>query len=462
MALNRVRILGNLPEDRKRIATLLEEFSIRTQILDEGCDYPEKDCQAIAILCHNGEELCRLHRQLPAPLRKKPLIAFHSGPQLQPEHDLATRLFPIQLDEAARKLKPVLEQIEKNALSTARRRQQSLQSLEGNSLGIRKVKRLIEKVANTEASVLILGESGTGKELVARAIHRMSDRGDQPFVPVNCGAIPKDLLESELFGHEKGAFTGAITTRTGRFEMARGGTLFLDEIGDMDINMQVKLLRVLQEKVFERVGSSRSQKADVRIIAATHRNLEQAIADGKFREDLFYRLNVFPIEVPPLRERREDIPALAHSMIRRLAKEQGSYTLDAETLDTLMNHSWPGNVRELANLIERLRILYPGETVRLVDLPATYARNHRAAVEHHESIPLTAGQITLPSTQLATGDFDLKEHLQNVELEYIREALTQSNGVVAAAAKLLNLRRTTLVEKMRKYRIGREESVSHF
>ncbi len=460
MALHSVHIPGNRPEARERIATLLKKHSIQPQVGEIENTPPAQDCQAVAILCHDAEDLCRQYRQLPAPLHRKPLIALHSEAELNLTETLAAPLFPVPLDDADEQLGVVLARIEKNALSSARRRRQSLQSLEGNSLGIRKVKRLIEKVANTEASVLILGESGTGKELVARAIHRMSDRGDQPFVPVNCGAIPKDLLESELFGHEKGAFTGAITARVGRLEMARGGTLFLDEIGDMDINMQVKLLRVLQEKVFERVGSSRTQKADVRIIAATHRNLEQAIADGRFREDLYYRLNVFPIEMPPLRERREDIPALAHSMIQRLAKEQGSFTLDTETLDALMNHDWPGNVRELANLIERLRILYPGETVRLEDLPATYARHRLPPSDKPQPTALSAAGISLPSAQLASGDFDLKEHLQHIELEYIREALAQTNGVVAAAAKLLNLRRTTLVEKMRKYRIGREESVS--
>ncbi|RUR08957.1 sigma-54-dependent Fis family transcriptional regulator [Legionella sp. km772] len=214
-------------------------------------------------------------------------------------------------------------QIARETLKTLSNHQNKtpLSRLVGNSDGIRFVRRLIDQVANTDASVLILGESGTGKEVVARTIHTLSSRSAKPFIPINCGAIPGELLESELFGHEKGAFTGAITSRQGRFELANGGTLFLDEIGDMPLAMQVKLLRVLQEQSFERVGANKSITVNVRIIAATHRNLEQAIQEGKFREDLFYRLNVFPIEMPPLRERREDIPLLFNELISRIENE---------------------------------------------------------------------------------------------------------------------------------------------
>ena len=263
------------------------------------------------------------------------------------------------------------------------RRSSSVQSIEGDSAAINKVRRLIEQVANTDASVLILGESGTGKEIVARMLHRQSDRVEKPFIPVNCGAIPKELLESELFGHEKGAFTGAVAKRVGRFEMAEGGTLFLDEIGDMDQEMQVKLLRVLQEKSFERVGGGKTQKADVRIIAATHRNLERSIEQGDFREDLFYRLNVFPIEMPALRERDEDIPALIESMIGRLANERGAYEIDKSAMDILQYYCWPGNVRELSNLVERLRILYSGETIFPANLPQKYSQLEAAV--HHQN-----------------------------------------------------------------------------
>ena len=232
------------------------------------------------------------------------------------------------------------------AQSSHEKRTSLFRSLVGNSDSIRQVRRLIEQVANTEASVLLLGESGTGKEVVARNIHALSSRHSKPFIPINCGAIPAELLESELFGHEKGAFTGAITSRQGRFELANGGTLFLDEIGDMPLAMQVKLLRVLQERCFERVGSNRSVEVNVRIIAATHRNLEQAIEEGKFREDLFYRLNVFPIDMPPLRARREDLPLLVNELIARIEGEnRPSVRIMPGALEALSRYQWPGNVR---------------------------------------------------------------------------------------------------------------------
>jgi len=344
------------------------------------------------------------------------------------------------------------------------RKPELFRSLVGNSAIIRQVRKLIDQVAATDANVLILGESGTGKEVVARNIHYYSSRREGPFVPINCGAIPPDLLESELFGHEKGAFTGAITTRQGRFELAEGGTLFLDEIGDMSLPMQVKLLRVLQERVFERVGSNRSIRCNVRIIAATHRNLEAMISDGKFREDLFYRLNVFPIETPPLRARREDIPLLIEELILRIEHEQGAAVrLTPVAVAALMNHPWPGNVRELANLMERLAILHPFGQVDARDLPERY-RPANVAVEEPEQLPAPAFLVPEAASmpRMPQQGVDLKEHLANIEVSLIKQALDASDGVVSQAAKLLNLGRTTLVEKLRKYGLQRSDDTAGF
>lgn len=332
-------------------------------------------------------------------------------------------------------------------------------SLVGESDAIKQVRKLIGQVADTEASVLILGESGTGKEVIARNIHALSSRTGKPFIPINCGAIPGELLESELFGHEKGAFTGAITTRQGRFELANGGTLFLDEIGDMPLAMQVKLLRVLQERCFERVGSNKSIMVDVRIIAATHRNLEEAIKEGNFREDLFYRLNVFPIEVPPLRARKDDLHMLFTELIARIEGENkpGVRLLPA-ALDILSHYHWPGNVRELANLVERLTILYPNGVVDIHDLPRRF-RTENSSSEHGivGSERDTLLQMIAHEQMSNSDGIDLKEHLVKTELALISKALNEADWVVAHAASFLNMRRTTLVEKMRKYGLIRPE-----
>jgi len=332
----------------------------------------------------------------------------------------------------------------------------------GSSPAIAVMNRMIEQVSPFDTSVLLLGESGTGKEMAARAIHAASPRRLHPFVAINCGAIPSELLESELFGHEKGAFTGAIATRKGRFELAEGGTLFLDEIGDMSLPMQVKLLRVLQERMYERVGSNQTIRCDVRIIAATHRDLDHAIAPGgTFRADLYYRLNVFPIELPPLRERRQDIPDLLAAFSERLA-ERGhrAPVLTNDACMTLCNYAWPGNVRELGNLVERLAVLFADRVVRTGDLPAQYRAHALDAME------ADTGEIDVPQSrpakvsvaELAFGDegLDLREHLANIEIALIRQALAAANGVVAQAAKSLRLQRTTLVEKLRKYELTAE------
>ncbi|MBL6750909.1 MAG: sigma-54-dependent Fis family transcriptional regulator [Nevskia sp.] len=336
----------------------------------------------------------------------------------------------------------------------------------GNSVAIRRVRRMLEQVAPHDSTVLITGESGTGKEVAARAIHEQSGRRNRPFVAVNCGAIPSELLESELFGHEKGAFTGAITARRGRFEMADGGTLFLDEIGDMSLHMQVKILRVLQERTYERVGSSRSVHCDVRIIAATHRNLEDAIVKGMFREDLYYRLNVFPVEMPPLRERLEDLPLLITDLLASLDRDgHGKVGISAEAVHALRAYHWPGNVRELSNLVERLAVLYPHAEVTAADLPSRYRGALGGAVMPvpavFEAAPLpvaAAGPLAgaAQPSQLPTDGLNLKDHIEAIEVSLIRQALERAGGVVAHAAKLLDMRRTTLVEKLRKYGLHRE------
>jgi sigma-54 specific flagellar transcriptional regulator A len=333
-------------------------------------------------------------------------------------------------------------------------------SLVGRSRGICAVRDLIERVAPTEATVMILGETGTGKEVVARNIHYYSARRGGPFVAVNCGAIPADLLESELFGHEKGSFTGALTQRKGRFELASGGTLFLDEIGDMALDMQVKLLRVLQEQSFDRVGGTSSIAADVRIVAATHRDLEAMIEAGRFREDLYYRLNVVPIEMPPLRERREDIPLLISELNARLGRRGLSAKgVSDNALRAMLVYDWPGNVRELANLVERCAILAVGEEIELTDLPKRIQAVSPVPVER-EPAPQPKDVMDIDLDQFDFQEVKLKGLLELLEMRLIRQALDRSGGIVAHAAERLGLRRTTLVEKIRKLGIERPATAS--
>jgi sigma-54 specific flagellar transcriptional regulator A len=364
----------------------------------------------------------------------------------------------------------------------------------GTSFAIRDVISLIRQVAEHDSTVLILGESGTGKEVAARAVHDLSPRRQRPFVAVNCGAIPAELLESELFGHEKGAFTGAVATRKGRFEIAEGGTLFLDEIGDMSPTMQVKLLRVLQERIFERVGNHVQVRCNVRIIAATHRNLEDSIVHGLFREDLYHRLNVFPIEMPALRSRIEDLPLLVRDFIaHNMAEGRGQVQLSPLSLAALSLYRWTGNVRELGNLIERLSIVCAGRVAHVGDLPAKYRPSdwtavteppQIAAAEQHSHMPLSqefqfgeeTAELLSPGALLESAEaperpaflprgaldnvaqaatlpadgIDLRAHLTQIERRLIEQALERSHGTVAHAARLLGLRRTTLVEKLRK------------
>jgi len=342
---------------------------------------------------------------------------------------------------------------------------QLFRSLVGTSRKVQQVRELMSQVADKDVTVLITGESGTGKEVVARNLHYHSPRREQPFVPVNCGAIPPELLESELFGHEKGAFTGAISSRAGRFEMAQGGTLFLDEIGDMPLNMQVKILRALQERTFERVGGNKTYHADVRIIAATHKNLETMIETGDFREDLYYRLNVFPIEMPALRERVEDLPLLLNELISRLENEQrGSIRFNSAAIMSLCQHNWAGNVRELANLVERMAIMYPYGVAGVKDLPAKFryveeqdnADDEEASSQHLAALQAVANIVNIDAKPLLPHEgIDLKAYIASLEQNLIQQALDDANGVVARAADKLQIRRTTLVEKMRKYDLSR-------
>jgi len=339
-------------------------------------------------------------------------------------------------------------------------------SLVGTSRKVQNVREMMAQVADKDVTVLITGESGTGKEVVARNLHHSSSRSKAPFVPVNCGAIPAELLESELFGHEKGAFTGAISSRAGRFELAEGGTLFLDEIGDMPLAMQVKILRVLQEKTYERVGGNKSFKTNVRVIAATHRNLEKMIEEGSFREDLYYRLNVFPIEMPSLRERSEDVPLLINELVSRLESEKrGSIRFNSAAIMSLCRHEWSGNVREMANLVERMAIMHPYGVVGLTDLPAKYRHVDSSQEENEEEEFATIAEVTdayeptivnmNDRALLPENGIDLKEYLTGLERNLIQQALADTGGVVARAADHLTIRRTTLVEKMRKYGLQR-------
>jgi DNA-binding NtrC family response regulator len=320
------------------------------------------------------------------------------------------------------------------------KRKFSTHKIIGNSLPVQEVIRFIDKIADTDSTVLITGESGTGKELVAKTIHYNSSRARNNFVPLNCAAIPKDILESELFGHEKGAFTGAITTRIGRFELASNGTLFLDEIGELAPSLQVKLLRVLQEKEFERVGGIKTIKVNVRIIAATNRDLEKAVKEGTFREDLYYRLNVIPLHLPPLRKMKEDVPLLVEHFVSELSKSKKKEPprISRETMDCLVNYKWPGNVRELENLIERLIILKEGDNITPSELPERFIENRNMT------------RSATKSKLLSSEGVDLNLVLDELENNMIIQALEMSKGVKSKAASLLGLNRTTLIEKMKK------------
>lgn len=366
----------------------------------------------------------------------------------------------------------------------------------GASAGAEAIRHLIERVASSAATVLITGESGTGKELVARALHDQSDRSGGNFVPINCAAIPKDLLESELFGHRKGAFTGAMADRIGRFELAHGGTIFLDEIGDLSLDMQVKLLRVLQERTVDPVGGLKSVAVDVRVVAATHRDLEAEIEAGRFREDLYYRLNVLPLNTPALRQRAQDVPALLTHFAEQFAvKGQTPITFTVDFIEALKDYSWPGNVRELSNLVDRFNTLFSGQLLGLASVPSSLLPKGLRAIQaervstpivdsleivaplnmkdaHHSANPDVMNPFANPSPPLAMDlhnevediimlaqglpslppeGLSLKDRLADIERDLIVQALARTDGNVSQTARLLNLQRTTLIEKLNKY-----------
>ena len=355
---------------------------------------------------------------------------------------------PVKMEEVLMVINRALEfrdiKRENLALKNQLKKKYKFENFIGDSPPMHRIFKVIEKVADTDSTVLILGESGTGKELVAKAIHYNSMRRDKPLIPVNCGAIPEELLESELFGHEKGAFTNAIRTRIGRFELANGGTIFLDEIGEMSPHLQVKLLRILQEQEFERVGGTKTIKCDIRVIAATNRDLDKLVQDGHFREDLYYRLKVIPIVLPPLRERRGDIPLLIHHFMENISKSRKKKIkgMSKDIIKAFMEYEWPGNVRELENIIERMIILAEEDELTIQDLPDKIIEKH-----HHDEDTI---EPVIPEE-----GFSLNNAINEYERLLIVRALEKADWVKNRAAKILNMNRTTLVEKIKKQGIER-------
>ena len=336
-------------------------------------------------------------------------------------------------------------------------------SIIGESKPIRDVFDVVTRVAGSQSTVMIYGESGTGKELIARALHMNSPRASKPFIAVNCGAIPHELLEGELFGYEKGSFTGAVNTRIGRLELANQGTIFFDEIGDMPTSLQVKLLRVLAEREIDRIGSTKPTSIDIRVITATHRNLEESIKEGSFREDLFYRLNIIPINLPPLRERKTDIPLLANHFLKQFNVTGEPKTISDEAMQCLVNYSWPGNIRELANFVERMVVLSIGSIISPRDLPEkvlgdTPKEKWQPLEKEEEGNPALILQQSLRQSfhvGIPEEGINLKKMVEEFEKELLLEALEKTGWVKNKAANLLDLNRTTLVEKLKKMKIAK-------
>jgi DNA-binding NtrC family response regulator len=439
------------PETKTRLATLKKVRS----------DFPE--LLIIAVIPEDGDELAQAVLALD-------LFFYIHKPYDQAEIRIALKRAQAKIDS-----RPAKPPIAVTAADTSAPECTSFHGLIGQSRPMRQLFDLIAKVADDEfATVLIRGESGTGKELVAKAIHSHSQRHKKHFVPVNCAAIPDDLLESELFGYTKGAFTGATQNKIGRIEYADGGTLFLDEIGDMKPSLQAKLLRVLQEKEFEPVGGLKACPVDTRILAATHCNLEQLVSEGRFREDLYYRLSVIPLTIPPLKDRREDIPLLLESFIQTYSTQRGRapLTFTPQVIAALMSYEWRGNVRELENLVQHMSILYSGKNVALEDLPEKFTLNFDPSVsveippsppppllEDKEPVPPKdqTGQndtetITTSATEISweMGPVDFNNLIDNFERQLIIQAMKMTGGNKKEAAGLLNLKRTTLLEKIKK------------
>jgi sigma-54 specific flagellar transcriptional regulator A len=333
--------------------------------------------------------------------------------------------------------------IEKKLFASSPAQPDAFMNIIGQSDRMQRIFRMVEKVADSDSTIIIQGETGTGKGLIAKAIHEHSYRKDKPFVQINCGAIPENLLESELFGHVKGAFTGAVTAKPGKFEVANGGTIFLDEIGDMSHDLQVKLLKVLEENEFERVGGCQTIKTDIRIIAATHRDLEAAVENGTFREDLYYRLYVIPLTLPPLRERKADIPLLIGHFLDQLNQKKRTQVtgISEKTMELMVAHSWPGNVRELRNMMERLVVLTQEGEIYPRDLP----QKLRTVAEED----VTA----VPEMEVSGDGICLSTAVSDFEKSLISQSMKKANGVKKNAAKLLNIKRTTLIEKIKRHNL---------
>jgi transcriptional regulator with PAS, ATPase and Fis domain len=319
----------------------------------------------------------------------------------------------------------------------------------GQGPAMQRIFRIVEKVAESDTTIMLNGETGTGKGLIARAIHQASHRFNKPLIQINCGATPEGLLESEFFGYRRGAFTGAVSDKAGKFEMAKGGTIFLDEIGDMSADLQVKVLRVLEEGEFERVGGNTTIKSDARIIAATHRDLEEEVQKGNFREDLFYRLHVIPIMLPTLRERQTDIPSLVAHFLEHFGRKLDAppTKVSDAAMKILVNYSWPGNVRELKNLIERLAVLQESETIQPEDLP--------------EKLRIESNRLAKSKSDARSAGISFNTAVSEFEKALIVSALEKSNWVKNRAAQLLKIKRTTLVEKIKRYNLGKDSEKDH-